>query len=96
MLILVLYLNLNSLCLFQVLALEYLHSHGIVHRDLKPDNILIAHDGHIKVWSLKFTILLFLDVQIVKIINKPYLHVSPWNVCICAGGGCEHIHCVHF
>lgn len=34
---------------FQVLALEYLHSLGIVHRDLKPDNILIAHDGHIKV-----------------------------------------------
>ena len=21
----------------------------IVHRDLKPDNLLIAHDGHIKV-----------------------------------------------
>ncbi|KAK3231583.1 hypothetical protein Dsin_003464 [Dipteronia sinensis] len=31
-----------------VLALEYLHSLGIVHRDLKPDNLLIAHDGHIK------------------------------------------------
>ncbi|KAK8642446.1 hypothetical protein V6N13_011789 [Hibiscus sabdariffa] len=31
-----------------VLALEYLHSLGIVHRDLKPDNVLIAHDGHIK------------------------------------------------
>ncbi|CAN0905806.1 Probable serine/threonine protein kinase IRE4 [Linum grandiflorum] len=31
-----------------VLALQYLHSLGIVHRDLKPDNILIAHDGHIK------------------------------------------------
>ncbi|XP_065880657.1 probable serine/threonine protein kinase IRE4 isoform X2 [Euphorbia lathyris] len=31
-----------------VLALEYLHSLGIVHRDLKPDNILIGHDGHIK------------------------------------------------
>ncbi|XP_059638103.1 probable serine/threonine protein kinase IRE4 isoform X2 [Cornus florida] len=31
-----------------VLALEYLQSLGIVHRDLKPDNILIAHDGHIK------------------------------------------------
>lgn len=33
----------------QVLALEYLHSMRIVHRDLKPDNLLIAHDGHIKV-----------------------------------------------
>nr|GMC69132.1 probable serine/threonine protein kinase IREH1 isoform X1 [Ipomoea batatas] len=32
----------------QVLALEYLHSLRVVHRDLKPDNLLIAHDGHIK------------------------------------------------
>ncbi|KAD4584073.1 hypothetical protein E3N88_21674 [Mikania micrantha] len=31
-----------------VLALEYLHSLLVVHRDLKPDNLLIAHDGHIK------------------------------------------------
>jgi serine/threonine protein kinase len=31
-----------------ILALEYLHSQGIVHRDLKPDNLLIGHDGHIK------------------------------------------------
>ncbi|GKA54191.1 probable serine/threonine protein kinase IREH1 isoform X1 [Tanacetum coccineum] len=31
-----------------VLALEYLHSLRIVHRDLKPDNLVIAHDGHIK------------------------------------------------
>jgi serine/threonine protein kinase len=34
---------------FKVLALEYLHSLHVVHRDLKPDNLLIAHDGHIKV-----------------------------------------------
>jgi serine/threonine protein kinase len=26
-----------------------LHSMQIVHRDLKPDNLLIAHDGHVKV-----------------------------------------------
>ncbi|XP_020257160.1 probable serine/threonine protein kinase IREH1 [Asparagus officinalis] len=31
-----------------VLALEYLHTLRVVHRDLKPDNLLIAHDGHIK------------------------------------------------
>ena len=37
---------------FQVLALEYLHSLCVVHRDLKPDNLLIAHDGHVKVVNL--------------------------------------------
>ncbi|KAG8097942.1 hypothetical protein GUJ93_ZPchr0013g33953 [Zizania palustris] len=37
-----------------VLALEYLHSMHIVHRDLKPDNLLIAHDGHIKVFMCAY------------------------------------------
>nr|CAD7610195.1 unnamed protein product [Timema genevievae] len=30
------------------LALQYLHNHGIVHRDLKPDNMLLSHQGHVK------------------------------------------------
>lgn len=46
---------LSTLFFFQVLALEYLHSLRVVHRDLKPDNLLIAHDGHIKVTSFQFT-----------------------------------------
>lgn len=44
------------LFVWQVLALEYLHSLCVVHRDLKPDNLLIAHDGHIKVNTFNYAI----------------------------------------
>ncbi|CAK0839185.1 unnamed protein product [Prorocentrum cordatum] len=30
------------------LALEHLHSHGVVHRDVRLENLLLAHDGHLK------------------------------------------------
>ncbi|MES1244858.1 MAG: serine/threonine-protein kinase [Acidobacteriota bacterium] len=30
-------------------ALEAAHERGIVHRDLKPDNVMVSHDGRVKV-----------------------------------------------
>jgi serine/threonine-protein kinase len=30
-------------------AIEYLHQQGIVHRDLKPQNVMLCHDGSLRV-----------------------------------------------
>lgn len=40
--------TLNYFC-DTLMGLEYLHNRHVIHRDLKTDNLLIAHDGRIKI-----------------------------------------------
>ena len=30
-------------------ALAHAHDHGIIHRDLKPDNVMVTHEGRVKI-----------------------------------------------
>jgi serine/threonine protein kinase len=48
----------NDVCLFYtceiLLSIQYLHKIKIVYRDLKPENLLIGHDGHVKITDFGF------------------------------------------
>ncbi|KAI8096700.1 uncharacterized protein BX664DRAFT_259275 [Halteromyces radiatus] len=46
------------------LGLEYLQSKNIVHRDLKPDNLLIDHNGHLKLTDFGLSRIGFLDRRV--------------------------------
>lgn len=49
----------NDVALFYtteiVVALDHLHQNKVAYRDLKPENLLINHDGHIKVTDFGFS-----------------------------------------
>ncbi len=42
-------LDIQSIAVQMLQALDYLHAIGIVHCDIKPDNILVDHHNSVKV-----------------------------------------------
>ncbi|KAI9010476.1 hypothetical protein CLU79DRAFT_773210 [Phycomyces nitens] len=46
------------------LGLEYLQTKNVIHRDLKPDNLLIDHNGHLKLTDFGLSRIGFLDRRV--------------------------------
>lgn len=46
------WLEATRIVLQVALALDHAHKHGIVHRDVKPGNIMLLHDGNVKLADL--------------------------------------------
>ncbi|KAI7864969.1 hypothetical protein BDF14DRAFT_1883812 [Spinellus fusiger] len=47
------------------LGLAYLNTKNIIHRDLKPDNLLIDHNGHLKLTDFGLSRIGFLDRRVL-------------------------------
>ncbi|OAD76575.1 hypothetical protein PHYBLDRAFT_19092, partial [Phycomyces blakesleeanus NRRL 1555(-)] len=73
------------------LGLEYLQTKNVIHRDLKPDNLLIDHNGHLKLTDFGLSRIGFLDPTAAS------SHVSPATAAAAssslAAGATGFIHC---
>lgn len=49
-------------------GVDFLHSNRVIHRDLKPQNLLVTHDGHIKLADFGLAKTYDFDMQLTSVV----------------------------
>ncbi|XP_051912526.1 serine/threonine-protein kinase Sgk1-like [Hippocampus zosterae] len=62
-----------------LLALHHMHTHQVVYRDLKPENVLIAHDGYVKIADFGLCKRNFLTEEVFSVSGTPE-YLAPENL----------------
>lgn len=57
-------------------GVDFLHSHRIVHRDLKPQNLLVTHNGHIKLADFGLAKTYDFEMRLTSVVCMVILFIS--------------------
>ena len=64
-------------CAEVLLALHHLHEMDLIYRDLKPANVLVSHDGHVKLADMGLAgVYVKADFDYIKLLSSKSMKTS--------------------